>query len=80
MAKSEIDSLVRQIKPLLAGKTPGVQSAVLADLLSMWIAGHPDFVRDEMLTQHVDFVRALVPVNEQIMFGPAGHPQSGRQS
>jgi hypothetical protein len=77
MPKSEIDSLVNRIKPLLAGKDPGVQGAVLADLLSMWIAGHPDFIREEMLTQHVDAVRALVPVNEKIMFGPAGHPQSG---
>jgi hypothetical protein len=36
----ESQRLVAQIKPLLAGKPPEVQSAALADLLSMWIAGH----------------------------------------
>lgn len=34
------DALVAQIAPLLAGKYPGVQGAVLADLAAIWLSGH----------------------------------------
>lgn len=34
-----VEALVQEVKPLLAGKGPEVQSAVLADLLAMWLSG-----------------------------------------
>lgn len=37
---SKIDTLVELIRPILAGQHEAIQSAVLADLLSMWLAGH----------------------------------------
>lgn len=63
-----VQALCRVIKPLLAGHHPRVQSAVLADLLAMWLAGHLDHaVREEVLAEHIELVRKLVPVNEAII-------------
>lgn len=65
------------IHPMLAGEGPDVQGACLADLVATWLAGHPPVAREELLQLHVDKVRELIPVNEKIMFGERGHPQSG---
>lgn len=65
---------VEQIRPLLIGLGPEVQSAILADLTSMYLAGLPPAIRDEFLDMLVDLARDLVPMNEKILFGPDGHP------
>jgi hypothetical protein len=75
----EIAELVKRIAPMLYGRTPGVQGGTLADLLAMWLAGHPDFIREEILTTHMDGVRELVKPNEMMLFGPNGHPQNDRK-
>ena len=36
----EIRGLIERIRPILAGREPSVQSAVIADLLAIWLAGH----------------------------------------
>ena len=36
----EVETLVRQIAPLLAGRPAVVQGAALADLTAIWLAGH----------------------------------------
>ena len=59
---------------LLAGHDPAWQSAVLADLLSLWVAGHRPDVREDVLAMHIELVRKLIPASEMQMFGPAGHP------
>ena len=73
-ATTEVAILVEMIRPLLAGRSPEVVSATLADLLSMWLAGH--FVggdkenaalREQLLADHVELVRRLIPVNEQMI-------------
>jgi hypothetical protein len=53
---------VDQICPLLAGLGPAVQSAVLADLVARWLAGHRgDALQVEQLfALWVDTVRDLV--------------------
>jgi hypothetical protein len=60
-----------RIAPMLHGLGPHVQSAVLADLFSMWLAGHqgPDAVayREVAIANWLQTVRELVPVNEQAM-------------
>lgn len=62
----EAEALVRQISKLLAGRNPGVIGAALADLTSMWVAGHyPAELRDPLLLGWIETVRGLVPVNEQ---------------
>ena len=59
--------LVDLIKPHLARHHPGLQGAVLADLTSLWIAGHrhpdpaeQDRLRAELLEMHMDAVKQLV--------------------
>lgn len=69
-----VELIVGRIKPLLAGWHPATQGAVLADLVAIWLASHPPGVRDSLLDFQVQNVRRLIPVNERIIFGPAGHP------
>jgi hypothetical protein len=64
----QIERAAREIHPLLAGRRPEVQGAILADLLATWLAVHPTHLRDEILSLHVDTVRLLIPVNERRMF------------
>lgn len=72
--------LVERIKPFLRGQGGAVQSAALADLVSMWLAGHvimeevdsaerphTDAVREAVLNDFVALVRKLTPINEQII-------------
>ena len=68
-----------QIQPMLVGLGSAVQSAVLADLMSLWLAGQwPQELRDVLLERWVEMVEALVPLSEEQLFGPGGHP-AGRQ-
>jgi hypothetical protein len=69
-----VQNISASVQKKLAGKGPDVQGAVLADLLSMWLAGHHLDLRDELLHFHVDKVRDLVPLSEREIFGQAGHP------
>jgi hypothetical protein len=69
--------IVDAIKPLLAGKSPMIQSSVLADLLSIWLAGIRPDLREELLQGHIRLVRELIPLAEREQFGARGHP--GRQ-
>lgn len=72
------DAMVKAISAVLVGKPPEIQGAVLADLLAMWLAGHPSFARDEVLAQHIELVLELIEPNEKILFGEAGHPQKAQ--
>lgn len=63
----QVESLVRHIGGLLAGKGPQVQAVVLADLAATWLAGHradnPDTtraLRAEILSLHCAAIRSLV--------------------
>jgi hypothetical protein len=71
---AEIERLSHDIGRLLYGKGPDMQGAVLADLCSMWVAGHAPVVRDELMEMHFKAIRELVPESEKQMFGEAGHP------
>jgi hypothetical protein len=65
--------LCAKIAPLLANNEPEVQSAALADLAAMWLAGH--FVHDDragtrklrqlLLHEHIKLIQQLIPLNEQ---------------
>lgn len=67
------DALSSAIQPLLRGHPDYVQSAVLADLMSLWLAGH--FVpgnpaatltaRKELLDRWLATVWRLVPASEK---------------
>jgi hypothetical protein len=66
---NESDVLCERISPLLAGHAPEVQGAVLAELLALFLAGHqgPAELREEILRMHLDCVRALIPVFDQML-------------
>ena len=69
---------VKEILPLLRGLDPDVTSAVLAQLVSMWVAGHVIFdgkeekieraetevARQEVFTYWTSLVHQLVPTSE----------------
>lgn len=58
-----IDALTNSIKPILAGHHPAEQGAALAQLVSLWIAGHFDQIREDVLTSFVAHVRELVTID-----------------
>jgi hypothetical protein len=78
---ARIAAISEAIGPMLHGLGHDVQGAVLADLVSMWLAGFvgPDAeaVRHELLEAHVALVRKLIPVNEKLALDQlaAGTPQ-----
>jgi hypothetical protein len=71
----QVTALSDTIAPLLAGKPPHVQGAVLADLLATWLAGHhiagdedaTRKVRADLLASHCSMVRELTSVHAIIM-------------
>ena len=80
----QVEALVEQIRPILAGKPSVIQGGVLADLLATWLAGHMIMdkprqtftLREQLLAAHLKVVRLLIPVNEnQIMGRPKGPEQ-----
>jgi hypothetical protein len=71
----EVLELAARIKPLLAGKDPLTQSAVLAELLSIWLAGHlvlgneeqTSELRAQLLAAHCELVLDLTRINARII-------------
>ena len=56
----EVLALVDRIKPLLAGRHPSVQGAVVADLAAIFVACHHLEDREDALQLHVSTVREIV--------------------
>lgn len=50
--------------PFLAGKPAAVQAAILADLVSLYFAGHNPEVREEMIAAWLQCMRILIPIGE----------------
>jgi hypothetical protein len=61
--------LIEQVKPLFYGKHPAIQGAALAELTSLWLAGHERQLRDELLALHNDTIIALTKVNAKKLRG-----------
>jgi hypothetical protein len=61
-ATFEATALADQLRPLLAGRSPEVAGAVLAQLLAHFIAGHIPPMREQATALVVDGAKALVPV------------------
>jgi hypothetical protein len=70
---AEALNISARIKPLLAGRGPDLAGAALADLVSIWLAGHHPAVREDVLQNWLATVRKLVPVSEAEIF-PNGTP------
>ena len=52
--------LISQIRPILGGNDPAVQSSVLAELLATWLGGWPAGLREDLLANHLKAVRELI--------------------
>lgn len=76
----EIEKAVSAIKPLLAGREPEVQGAIMCELLAIWLAGHAPIIRDAVLETHVKLVREMIPISEWELFGKKGHPDTRSRS
>jgi hypothetical protein len=59
---TDIERVLGLCRAALAGYHPAVQAAALADMVAMWVAGHPEEVRDALFKQWADGVRMLVSV------------------
>jgi hypothetical protein len=67
----EVEFIVKGASALLEGRPPQVQSAALADLLAMWLAGHlilgdpkaTKRLREELLKGHLTTMWRLVDVH-----------------
>lgn len=69
---------VSQIRPILAGLDRRVQGAVLADLVSIYFAGHHPSVRISVIDLWTNAMLRLIPESEKEIF-PGGWPQSQEQ-
>jgi len=56
----EVELLAAQCGTQLVGKHPGMQGAVLADLLARWLEGHEPLMRERLLLNHIDMVHQLL--------------------
>ncbi len=71
-AGAEALRVSKHIQPMLKGLGADIQGAVLADLLSLWLAGHfvvgsseeTDALREAVLAEHIECVRGLIPSSE----------------
>lgn len=70
--------LVEEIKPILAGQPAEIQGAVIADLLSIYLAGHPEIVRAKVLEMTLRCAQNMLEPNLHIMF-PKGIPPEWRR-
>jgi hypothetical protein len=74
----EVVALAAAIRPLLIGRPKEVQGAALADLVSIWLAGHvvrgdpkaTERWRKDILAMHVETVRLLIPINYKVYVEP----------
>ena len=63
--RKEHDLAVEEIGAILAGRPPQAQGAILADLLSMWMAGWHPAVREEAFSLLLKLARERVSVQEE---------------
>lgn len=63
----EAIELARAIGKLLEGKHPTVQGGALADLVSLWAAGHHPDLRDRVVDHWILTMRGLIAVNAKAL-------------
>ena len=74
---TEVHELIQACGRLLAGHSPHVIGAVVADLTATWAARHLDLaskentdrLRAELLEMHHDAIKRLIPINERLILG-----------
>lgn len=71
----DVEAIIDRVRPILAGNPAEVVGGALADLFSMWLAGHFDAagrtetaaLREALITQWLETVRKLIEPNEQMI-------------
>jgi hypothetical protein len=71
----ESGEIVEQVRPILAGHSPEVVGAALADLFATLLAGHFDdrgpvetaALREEIIARWLETARLLIKPNEQMI-------------
>jgi hypothetical protein len=77
----EAQPIITAMRPMLAGRGPLVQSMILADLTSMWLASHlatdrttgevsdeeTQKIREDIFQNYIQLVRQLTVVNHDIV-------------
>lgn len=58
--------LAEKIKPILGGRGPEVQGAVLAELVSLWAVGHHPAIREQIVTDWLRAVHDLMALNDDL--------------
>lgn len=53
-------ALSQTVRPLLAGRDPGVSGAALADLVSLYVAGHHPSLREQAERNWIEAMHALI--------------------
>lgn len=71
-----IESVVKACGVLLHGHGPTIQSAALAELVCLWLAGHPDFVRAEVYRAFDGLIHDMLPSVEGELYRGNCHPQN----
>jgi hypothetical protein len=74
-AATKAMKIAARIKPMLKGKGPEMQGAVLAELVATWLAGHHPALRDVTLSMWLDTVKDLVSPCEDEIFGGGPRPE-----
>jgi hypothetical protein len=72
---NESGAIVEQVRPILAGHSPEVVGAALADLFATLLAGHFDDrgpaetaeLREEIMASWIETARKLIAPNEQMI-------------
>ncbi|HMF69695.1 MAG TPA: hypothetical protein VK602_19040 [Phyllobacterium sp.] len=70
----EVTHLVCQMGPILHGYPPDVQETAITQLYTMFLVGWPDFLREDLLQEHMKHIQTMIPPLELIQHGKAGHP------
>jgi metal-dependent HD superfamily phosphatase/phosphodiesterase len=84
-AAHEVAGLVHDIGTMLHGRDSAVQSAVLADLLAMWLAGHVNLedaaaterMRTSLLLAHMTLVCDLIEPNADRIMAQHARGETG---
>lgn len=63
----DIERAIKEIAPILEGRDPQIQGAILGELVSMFFAGIDPRIREESIAIFERYVRNLIAINEEII-------------
>ena len=72
----EYEEILARLKPIIDGREPMLQSAIVAEFTALWLCGMPALLRAGMFIAHMELVRNILPSVEIEAFGPKGHPEN----